>query len=104
MAECHNGIMTSVEPPPRTGYRDVYAVWILAAVAAVAIGMLTPADTRGAWVAVGWGACALVAFCIQLAPGRPDGFLVRTAASVVGAFIVMSLVGLGFGLSTLFAV
>lgn len=84
---------------PRRTLGGVIAVWILAAVVAVAIGVLVAPGGRGAWLAVGLGGCLLAAFAIQLWPGRSQGFTERVAASILGAALVMGVISLGFGLA-----
>jgi hypothetical protein len=44
-----------------------------------------------------------IAFAVQLWPGRSQGFIRRMALSVLGALLVMGLIGVGLGLATLFA-
>ena len=39
----------------------------------------------------------------QLVVGHAEGFVRRVAASVIGAFVVMGLIGVGLGLASLFA-
>lgn len=79
----------------------IVAVWVLAAVIAVVIGIVAVPDWRGAWLGVGLGGCLIAAFAIQLSPGRPEGFIERVAASVLGAALVMGVISLGFGLAAL---
>lgn len=88
---------------PRGGFAGVVAVWIVAAVVAVTIGLVAPDDWRAAWMAVGLGGSVILAFAIQLVHGHAEGFLRRVAASVLGALLVMGLIGLGLGLASLFA-
>jgi len=95
--------MSVPELAPRNGYGGVLAVWVSAAVLALAIGVVAPPDWRAAWMAVGLGACVILAFGVHLAGGRALGFTQRIAASVLGAMLVMGLIGVGFGLATLFA-
>lgn len=87
---------------PRGTFGGIVAVWIAGAVAAVAIGLVAPSEWRAAWMPVGLAGCLVLAFAIQLAHGHADGFLRRVAASVLGAMVVMGLIGLGLGLATLF--
>lgn len=87
----------------RGGLRSVFALWALAAVVAIAIGAIAPPDWRAAWMPVGMAGCIIVAFAVQLALGRPHGFIERVAASVLGALVVMGLIGLGLGLATMFS-
>lgn len=100
----HNGRVTAPDlAPPRT-VGGVVAVWVLAAVAAVLVGLLAPPDSRAVWMPVALGGCLIAAFGVQLALGRSRGFIERVAASVLGALLVMGFIGIGFGLSSLVAV
>ncbi|GAA3913243.1 hypothetical protein [Microbacterium invictum] len=95
--------MSAPELAPRSSFGGVIAVWIAAAVLALVIGVVAPSDWRAAWMAVGLGACVIIAFAVHLAGGHALGFIQRVAASVLGAMLVMGLIGVGFGLATLFA-
>jgi len=88
---------------PRGGFGSIVAVWVSSAVIAIAIGLAAPPDWRAAWMPVGLAACLILAFILQLAYGHAEGFLRRVAASILGALIVMGLIGLGLGLASLFA-
>jgi len=96
--------MSAPELAPRNMTVGVVIVWIAAAVVAVVIGLAAAPDARAAWMPVGLGGCVLLAFAIQLWYGRSQGFIQRVAASVLGALLVMGLVGIGLGLAALFAV
>lgn len=98
----HDGGMTIPGLAPRGGFGAIVAVWVAGAVFAVAIGLLVPSDARGAWMPIGLAACILMAFVVQLRSGHPERFLYRVSASVLGALVVMGLVGLGLGLASLF--
>lgn len=82
-------------------FGGIIAVWIVAAVVGVLIGIVAHPDMRAAWLAVGLGGCLILAFGVQLGAGRSQGFTQRVAASVLGAMIVLGLVSLGFGLAAL---
>ena len=99
----HNGGMSVPELAPRRTFGGIVAVWIAAAVLTVGIGIVAPPDWRAAWMAVGLGACLFLSFGVQLAYGMAEGFIERVAASILGAMLVMGFIGVGFGLSTLFA-
>jgi hypothetical protein len=88
---------------PRGGLAGIVAVWVVAAVVAITIGLVAPEEWRAAWMPVGLAGCLILAFVIQLVHGHAAGFLPRVAASVVGALVVMGLIGLGLGLASLFA-
>ncbi len=89
------------ELAPRRTFGGIIAVWVLAAVIAVVIGILATPDWRGAWLGVGLGGCLIAGFAIQLWSGRSQGFTERVAASVLGAALVMGVISLGFGLAAL---
>lgn len=93
--------MSAPQLVPRSPRGGVIAVWALGAVLSIAIGIVAPVGARAVWLAVGLGACLVVAFGIQIAYARAQGFLVRVAASVLGALVVMGLVSAGFGLAAL---
>lgn len=86
--------------PPRT-FGGIVAVWIVAGVAAIAIGLFVPLGLRSTWLVVAMGGCLILAFAVQLAYGRSQGFIQRIAASVLGALLVMGLLSLGFGLASI---
>jgi len=95
--------MTDPHALPRTRIGGVLVVWGIAGVIALAIGVFAEPDWRGAWLSVGLGICFFLSFATQLAYGRSQGFIVRVAASVLGAMVVMGLVSAGFALAALFA-
>jgi hypothetical protein len=87
------------ELAPRRTLGGVVAVWVLAAVTAVVVGVLAAPEWRAPWLGVGLGGCLLVAFAVQLWSGRSHGFTERVAASIFGAAVVMGVISLGFGLA-----
>jgi acyl-CoA thioesterase len=91
--------VTSVELGPRRTLGGVVAIWALAAVIGVVVGVIVPASDRSSWLAVGLGGCLILAFAVQLIRGRSQGFTQRVAASVLGALVVMGIISLGFGLA-----
>ena len=72
-------------------------------VIAIVIGVVAPGEWRAAWMPVGMAACLILAFVVQLVQGHSQGFVRRVALSTLGAFVVMGLIGLGLGLSSMFA-
>jgi hypothetical protein len=89
------------ELAPRRTFGGVVAVWVIAALVGVSIGIFAPEEWRAAWLAVGLGGCLVLAFAIQLWFGRSQGFTERVAASVLGALLVMGVISLGFGLAAI---
>ena len=99
----HDGSMTVPGLAPRGGFGGIVAVWAAAAVVSIVVGLATPSEWRAAWMAVGLAGCLVLAFVVQLVVGHAEGFVRRVAASVIGAFVVMGLIGVGLGLASLFA-
>lgn len=93
--------MATPELAPRRTFGGVVAVWVIAALIGVSIGVLAPEEWRAAWLTVGLGGCLVLAFAIQLWFGRSQGFTERVAASVLGALLVMGVISLGFGLAAI---
>jgi len=89
------------ELAPRPTIAGTIAVWIVAALAGIGIGIFVPVEWRAAWLAVTLGGCLLLSFAIQLAYGRPQGFTERVAISALGALLVMGVISLGFGLASI---
>ena len=54
-------------PPlaPRSTFGGVIAVWIVAAVAGVSIGLFVPSEWRAAWLPLALGGCLILAFAVQ---------------------------------------
>ena len=94
-----NVLVTTPELAPRRTFGGVIAVWAIAALTGVAIGIFVPEQWRAAWLTVGLGGCLVLSFAIQLWFGRSQGFTERVAASVLGALLVMGVISLGFGLA-----
>lgn len=77
-------------------------VWAVAVVVALVIGVMASPQWRDVWMPLGFAGCMVLAFVVQLWGGRSDGFIQRVAVSVLGALLAMGLVGLGFGLASMF--
>jgi uncharacterized membrane protein YfcA len=91
--------MTVPELAPRRTVWGVLAIWIVAALTGVAIGVFVPEEWRSEWLVVSLGGCLVLSFALQLWYGRSQDFLVRVAASVLGAMVVMAVISAGFGLA-----
>ncbi|MEU1970714.1 hypothetical protein ABZ477_03585 [Microbacterium sp. NPDC019599] len=86
---------------PRRATGGIVAVWVVAAVIGIVIGLFVPADWRAAWLVVGLGGSLALACAVQLAYGRSQGYIQRVAISVLGAFVVLGVISLGFGLASI---
>lgn len=91
--------MAEVALAPRNAFRGVIVVWAVSLVAAVALGFALPEDVRVGWLLITFGAVVLLSFAVQLSYARPQGFIVRVAASVIGALVLMGLVSAVFAIS-----
>lgn len=96
-----NDRMVTPELAPRRTFGGVVAVWVLAAVVGVAVGLFVPAPWRAGWLILGLGGCLLVDFGIQLWFGRSQGFTERVAAGILGALVVLGVISAGFGLAAI---
>lgn len=96
-----DGLVAVPELAPRRTFGGIVAVWVLAALIAIAVGIFSAPDWRAAWLGVGLGGCLIAAFAVQLWTGRAAGFTERVAAGVLGAALVMGVISLGFGLAAL---
>ena len=93
--------MSDPEIAPRRASLGIIAIWVVAAVIGVVVGLFADATWRGAWLVVGLGGCLVLAFAVNLASGRSQGFTQRIAASALGSLVVLGLVSLGFGLAAI---
>ncbi|MCK6067505.1 MULTISPECIES: hypothetical protein [Microbacterium] len=93
--------MTVPELAPRRTVWGVLAVWVVAALLGIGIGVFVPEGWRAAWLTIGLGACLVLSFVVQLWYGRSQEFLVRVSASVLGAMVVMAVISAGFGLAAI---
>lgn len=93
--------MSTPELAPRSPLVAFAITWAFGALAAIAVGVFAPVDQRFAWMAIGAGASLFVAFAVNLWHGRAEGFIVRTAASMFGALLLMGFISLGFALASI---
>lgn len=76
-------------------------MWVVAALIGVAVGAFVPEELRAQWLTVGLGGCLILAFAVQLATGRSQGFIQRVALSILGALLAMGVISLGFALASI---
>jgi hypothetical protein len=72
-----------------TKWGSVAAVWALAVLCAVAVGVFAPPAQYTDWLALSLGGCVFAAMCVQLATQEKRGFVSRLAGSTSGAAIVL---------------
>ncbi|GAA2539715.1 hypothetical protein GCM10009860_20690 [Microbacterium mitrae] len=91
--------MSTPELAPRSPFPGIVAVWVAGLLAASAIGLFVGVEARPQWLCVALGGCLILTFGIQVAYGRPNGFIRRVGLSMLGALMVMGVVSVGFGLA-----
>ena len=92
--------MAAPELVPRRTIGGVIAVWVVAAIVGIAVGVFIGPESRVVWLIVALALCLVLSFGVQLSYGRSQGFTERVAASVLGSLLVLGLISLGFGLAT----
>lgn len=97
------GGMSTPDLAPRRTFGGIVAIWVLAALAGVAIGVFVPAEWRAQWISVALGGCIIAAFAVQLWYGRSQAFIQRMALSSLGALVVLGVITVGFALAELAA-
>ena len=70
---------------------SIVPVWVLALIAAVFVGLYSPADETLTWLPIVLAASVILAFATQLAIRRKDGFVLRVMASVTGVVVVLGI-------------
>ncbi|GAA3889772.1 hypothetical protein GCM10022381_34710 [Leifsonia kafniensis] len=70
-------------------WKSVAVVWLFSAVCVVLVGLLSDPGQYLAWIGLSAAGCTIMTLCIQLASGRPEGYVNRVTASIVGAVVVL---------------
>ena len=73
----------------KSQWKSVAVVWLLSAVCALLVGLLSIPGQYLAWIGLSAAGCTIVTLCIQLASGRPEGYVDRVTASIVGSVLVL---------------
>lgn len=97
----NNGVMSEPALAPRNAFVGVIAVWAVAFVATLAVGLFVAEERRAPWMLVAFGGVVLLSFAVQLWYGRTQGFIFRVASSVTGALLLMGVISIGFGIAAL---
>ncbi|KAA9131130.1 hypothetical protein [Microbacterium caowuchunii] len=93
--------MSTTELVPRRPIGGIVAVWIVALLAGLTIGIFVSPDARLTWMSIAMGGCLIMAFGVQLAYGRAQRFIHRVALSTLGALLVLGVISAAFGLAAL---
>lgn len=75
-----------------TKWGSVAAVWAIALLCGIAVGIFSGPGSYSDWLALSLGGCIFAAMCLQLATQEKRGFVNRLAGSVGGAVIVLGIV------------
>ena len=84
-------MVTTTEPPMTWQLKTVVPVWLLTVIAAVLIGLLSPAGQFLTWLPIALAAAVLLTFCLQLATLRKEGFVNRVMASLGGSVVILGI-------------
>ncbi|GAA3760303.1 hypothetical protein GCM10022240_11180 [Microbacterium kribbense] len=87
--------------PPRGTFLGVVAVWVVAVLIGVAVGIFAPVAQRAGWLLVGLAGSLVASFIVQLWFGHPRRFLARVALSMLGSLFLLGVISAGFGLAAL---
>jgi hypothetical protein len=68
----------------------VVPVWAMCLIAAVVIGVASPASDYIVWLPIALAAAVLVTFAIQLSTLTKEGFVNRVMASVAGGAVILA--------------
>jgi hypothetical protein len=68
----------------------VVPVWAMCLIAAVVIGVASPASDYFVWLPIALAAAVLVTFAIQLSTLTKEGFVNRVMASVAGGAVILA--------------
>ncbi len=69
----------------------VLPVWAAAVVAAVIIGVASPAEQYFTWISVALAAAVILTFAVQLSTLTKVGFVDRVMASVGGSVLILGI-------------
>ena len=73
-----------------TRLRTVIPVWVAAVVAALLIGLLSPAPERLTWLPIAMAALVLATFALQIAIPQKEGLVDRMMASLGGGILILA--------------
>jgi hypothetical protein len=93
--------MAAPDLAPRGTLGGIIAVWVVAALIGIAIGVFVPAGLKPEWAGLGMAGCLVLSFVVQLAYGRTERFIQRVAVSTLGSLAVLGLISAGFALASL---
>lgn len=81
-------------PTPLTAgkrWTSIVAIWVAAALCALAIALFVEPGNDAAWLSLSLGGCVIGSLCAQLATQEKRGFVSRLVISIMGAIVVLAL-------------
>ena len=96
-----NGRMAAPALAPRRTTGGIVAVWVVGRAHGHRDRPLRARRVARGVARRGPGRLPALAFAVQLAYGRSQGYIQRVAISVLGALLVMGVISLGFGLASI---
>jgi MFS-type transporter involved in bile tolerance (Atg22 family) len=69
---------------------SIIVVWLLVALGAVLVGVMSPRDEYLTWLPIVLAGAIVLTFCIQLGIRRKEGFVTRVMASVVVSVLILA--------------
>lgn len=86
-----DGSVTTAERSKGLQVGTIVPVWVLCALAAVVIGVASPASGYLTWLPIALAAAVLTTFAIQLSTLTKEGFVNRVMASIGGATLILAI-------------
>jgi hypothetical protein len=81
--------VTIDQPGMALALRSVIPVWVLVAIGAALVGILSPVAEYGSWIPIVLAGGTLATFCAQLATEQKIGFVNRVMASLGGSVVIL---------------
>ena len=100
----NDGMTSEIPLPVRRTLGSFVAVWMLALVGGILVGVFASPDALFSWLAIVLAACVALTFVLQLATHEKNGFILRVAGSITGAVVVIGLVSAVLGIVVLFEI
>lgn len=90
--------MTDTPAPALRLPASPVVTWVLVAVGAVIVGLLSPLDEALSWLQIVLALGIILTFCIQLGIVRKEGLVNRIILSISGSVIILGIATLVLGL------
>lgn len=69
---------------------SIVPIWVVAIAGAILVGVVSHPDGIYGWLSIVLVVCVLLTFIVQLAMSTKEGLVMRTAASIGGAVILLA--------------